>query len=213
MGKLIVIEGLDGSGKRTLAEELSGAFAARGATVARLAFPRYDDDVHAKLVQEALYGKAGDLADSVYAMGVLFALDRRAAAPAIAAALASDDVLLVDRYIASNAAYQAARLHQDGSGEVAGWIRELELTRFGIPVPDHQLLLQVPQAVAAERAEHRERTEPGRERDRYESDGGLQERVGVVYAEFAATAWVSPWTVLDGVAALDVAELASDLLS
>lgn len=210
---LIVIEGLDGSGKRTLAEQLSAAFEARGATVARLAFPRYDDDVHAELVQEALHGKAGDLADSVYAMGVLFALDRRAAAPGIVAALATNDVLLVDRYLASNAAYQAARLHQDGSGEVAGWIRELELTRFGIPVPDHQLLLQVPRAVAAERAEHRERTELGRERDRYESDGGLQERVGVVYAEFAATAWVSPWTVLDGVAALDVAKLATDLLS
>lgn len=207
MGKLIVIEGLDGAGKRTLADALSAAF---DAEVGRLAFPRYDDDVHAKLVQEALYGKAGDLADSVYGMAVLFALDRRAAD--VAAALAACDVLLVDRYIASNAAYQAARLHQDATGEVVAWIRDLELTRFGIPAPDHQLLLQVPRAVAAQRAEHRGRTEPGRELDAYESDSPLQERVAARYAEFAATSWLSPWTVLDGAAPIDARALAAELL-
>lgn len=206
VGKLIVIEGLDGAGKRTLADALSAAF---DADVARLAFPRYDDDVHAKLVQEALYGKAGDLADSVYGMGVLFALDRRAAG--IEAVLAACDVLLVDRYIASNAAYQAARLQQDAAGEVVAWIRDLELTRFGLPAPDHQLLLQVPRAVAAERAEHRERTEPGRERDSYESDSPLQDRVAAIYAEFAAMSWLSPWTVLDGSTAIDAQALAGEL--
>ncbi|MFC4947201.1 dTMP kinase [Pseudonocardia sp. GCM10023141] len=212
MSRLIVIEGLDGAGKRTLSDALCAAFDAAGARVARLAFPRYDDDVHAQLAREALYGKAGDLGESVYAMAVLFALDRRAAAPDLRAALAGNDVVLVDRYIASNAAYQSARLGQDGDGDVAAWIQDLELQRFGIPIPDHQLLLQVPRAVAAERAAHRERTEAGRERDAYESDGGLQERVAAVYARFAATGWLSPWTVLDGTAELDAPALAATLL-
>jgi len=76
-------------------------------------------------------------------MAVLFALDRRAAGDELRAALAESDVLLVDRYLASNAAYGAARLHQSGDGEFVSWVRELELERFGIPAPDLQLLLRV----------------------------------------------------------------------
>ena len=206
MGRLIVIEGLDGAGKRTLTDALSVEF---GAGVARFAFPRYDADVHAELARDALYGRLGDLGGSVRGMAVLFALDRRAAAPELREALAAHDVV---RYVASNAAYSAARLGQQADGEVVRWVRELEVERFGIPVPDHQLLLAVPRAVAAARAERRERTEAGRERDAYESDGGLQERTGAVYAQLAAASWLSAWTVLDGSAPLDAGALAARLL-
>jgi dTMP kinase len=209
VGRLIVIEGLDGAGKRTLADALTSAF---GARVARFAFPRYAEDVHAELVRDALYGRLGDTADSVYGMTLLFALDRRAAAPAIRDALAAHDVVLVDRYVSSAAAYGAARLHQDASGGFVKWLRELEVDRFGIPVPDRQLYLSVPRAVAAGRAEHRERTEPGRERDAYESDGSLQERTGAVYGQLAASAWLSEWTVVDGESSVDADELAAQLL-
>jgi dTMP kinase len=212
VGRLVVIEGLDGAGKRTLADRLLGALDGHGARTAALAFPRYADDVHAELVRDALHGRLGDLADSVHGMAVLFALDRRAAAPDLRVALAEHDVVLVDRYVASNAAYGAARLHQDACGEFVAWVRELEVERFGVPVPARHLLLAVPQAVAAERAAHRERTEPGRERDRYESDAGLQERTAAVYRGLAATGWLAPWTVLDGAAAVDAEALAGQLL-
>jgi dTMP kinase len=209
VGRLIVIEGLDGAGKRTLADAL---VAASGARVARFAFPRYEEDVHAELVRDALHGRLGDTADSVYGMTLLFALDRRAAAAGIREALAHNDIVLVDRYVSSAAAYGAARLRQDAAGGFVGWVRELEIERFGIPVPDHQLYLAVPRAVAAGRAEHRERTEPGRERDAYESDSGLQERTGAVYAQLAAASWLSPWTVVDGTATLDATAVAAQLL-
>jgi dTMP kinase len=212
VGRLIVIEGLDGAGKRTLSDALCAAFAAADARVTRVAFPRYDADVHAELARDALYGRLGDLGRSVHGMAVLFALDRRAAAPALRAGLAEHDVVLVDRYVASNAAYNAARLHQDADGEVVAWVRELEVERFGIPVPDRQLFLSVPRSVAAGRAAHRERTEPGRERDAYESDAALQDRTGAVYAQLAAASWLSPWTVLDGAAPLDAGRLAARLL-
>ncbi len=212
MGRLVVIEGLDGAGKRTLADGLTAELTrALGGTVARFAFPRYADDVHAELVRDALYGRMGDLASSVHGMAVLFALDRRGAAPQLRAALATHDVVLVDRYVASNAAYGAARLQEDAAGGLVAWVRELEIERFAIPVPDHQLYLAVPPAVAAQRAVHRERTEPGRERDAYEADDGLQQRTGTVYAQLAAAYWLSPWTVLDG-AAPDVAAVAARLL-
>ena len=213
MGRLVVIEGLDGAGKRTLSDALCGAVAGGQARVARFAFPRYESDIHAELVRDALYGRLGDLNGSVHGMAVLFALDRRAAAAELQAACREHDLVLVDRYVASNAAYGAARLHEDAAGEFVGWVRDLEIERFGIPVPDHQLHLAVPREVAAERAAHRERTEAGRERDSYESDDGLQERTGALYAQLAASAWLSPWTVLDGSAPLDAAGLADQLLS
>ncbi|WP_447004245.1 dTMP kinase [Saccharothrix isguenensis] len=203
MGKLVVIEGLDGAGKRTLAKALTDALDARGAKIATGAFPRYDEDVHADLVRDALHGRLGDLTDSVYGMSVLYALDRRGAADRIRADLTQYDVVLLDRYIASNAAYGAARLHQPAGGGFVAWLRALEVERFGLPIPDLHLLLRVPAVVAADRAAHRE-AEEARERDLYESDGGLQARCAAVYDELAASAWLSPWEVLDGTADLHV---------
>jgi dTMP kinase len=126
--------------------------------------------------------------------------------------VAAHDLVVVDRYVASNAAYGAARLYQDARGEFVAWVHDLEVGRFCLPVPDRHLLLDVPRAVAAERAAHRERTEPGRARDRYESDAALQDRTGAVYRGLAATGWLAPWTVLDGAAGVDAETLADDLL-
>ena len=167
-----------------------------------LAFPRYDADVHAELARDALHGRLGDLADSVHAMAVLFALDRRAAADDLRAAAAGHDLVLVDRYVASNAAYGAARCTRTPAGSSSPGCTRWRSSRFGLPVPDRHLLLDVPRAVAAERAAHRERTEPGRVRDRYESDAGLQDRTAAVYRGLAAAGWLAPWTVLDGAADL-----------
>ena len=89
-------------------------------------------------------------------MAVLYALDRRGAADRIRDDLETHDVVLLDRYVASNAAYSAARLHQDEHGEFVEWVRALEIDRFGLPVPDLHLLLRVPVEVAAERAAKRE---------------------------------------------------------
>ncbi|MBA2323652.1 MAG: dTMP kinase [Pseudonocardiales bacterium] len=213
MGRMVVVEGLDGAGKRTLTDTLAGALAERGAATARFAFPRYAVDVHAELVADALHGHLGDLGDSVHGMAVLFALDRRAAADDLRAAYASADVVLVDRYVASNAAYGAARLYQDGAGEFVGWVRELELARFGLPVPDLQLLLRVPREVAAARAAGRERDDATRTRDTFESDDGLQARCGAVYDQLAEQGWLSPWRVLDGAGRVAVEELTEDLVT
>ena len=111
---------------------------------------------------------------------------------------------------AADAAYGAARLHQDAAGEFVAWARALEIDRFGVPVPDHHLLLAPPRAVAAARAAHRERTEAGRERDAFESDTGLQQRTEEIYAQLASQAWLAPWTRLS--TDVDAAALAARLL-
>lgn len=212
MGRLVVIEGLDGAGKRTLADGLVRELRADGASVGDVAFPRYDRNVHADLVRDALHGRMGDLGDSVHGMAVLFALDRLAARDHITDLLAHNDIVLADRYVASNAAYGAARLREHADGEFVAWVRELEIERFALPVPYAQLLLRVPVDVAASRAAHRERTETDRQRDSFESDGGLQARCATVYDELAAAGWLAQWHVVDGRQAFDLAFLAKSLL-
>lgn len=197
VGQLIVIEGLDGSGKRTLTEALAARWRADGRTVATLAFPRYGVDVHADLVRDALYGRLGDLSDSVYGPAVLFALDRRAAAVEIRSRLGDHDVVLLDRYVTSNAAYGAARLGApEAPSDFPDWVRALEIDRFGVPVPDRQILLGTPVEVAEQRARHRAGQQADRALDRFEADADLQRRTGAMYRQLAARSYLSPWTVL-----------------
>lgn len=212
VGRLVVIEGLDGAGKRTLTDALTKALHNAGAGVATLAFPRYGESIHADLVREALHGEHGDLGESVYGMALLYALDRRDAANRIRAELRTHDVVLLDRYVASNAAYQAARLGQGAESPVVEWVRALEIDRFGLPVPDAQVLLRVAPGLAAARAQSRARSDAARRMDAFESDDGLQARCAAVYDELAEKQWLSPWQVVDGADHVDADTLAARLL-
>lgn len=198
MGRLIVIEGLDGSGKQTLTARLRSEFTERGGRVATLAFPRYGASVHADLVKDALYGRLGDLSDSVYGTALLFSLDRRDAREQIRVAIADNDVLLLDRYVSSNAAYGSARLGgPDIETGFPQWLRQLEIERFGLPSPDHQLLLATGVQLAAERAAGRADRDADRALDNFERDAELQRRTADMYRTLAAQEYLSPWTVLE----------------
>lgn len=193
MALLIAIEGVDGAGKHTLAQGLKSAFDADGASVGALAFPRYGASVTADVAAEALRGQHGDLADSVYAMAMLFALDRAGAKAHIAQLCRDHDVVILDRYVASSAAYSAARLHQDATGAAVSWVRDLEFGRLAMPAPDWQVLLDVPAELAAQRARSREQRDSSRSRDSYERDDGLQRRTGEVYRGLARIGFGGRW--------------------
>ena len=193
---LIVIEGVDGAGKRTLTNGLRTAFEGAQKTVTTLAFPRYHQSITADLAAEALHGKHGDLAESVHAMAVLFALDRAGAKEQIGHLTDTYDVVILDRYVASNAAYSAARLRQGADGEAVEWVRALEYDRLRLPAPDAQILLAVPIELAAARADSRALQEADRAKDAYERDDGLQRRTSEVYAALAAANWGGPWHVV-----------------
>lgn len=206
---LIVIEGVDGAGKRTLADGLTRAFEAAGKSVATLAFPRYRRSVTADLAAEALHGEHGDLASSVYGMAILFALDRAAAVTEIDELRHGHDVVILDRYVASNAAYSAARLREDATGPAVAWVQRLEYQRLGLPAPDWQVLLAVPAELAGQRARSRAQSDPDRARDSYERDDDLQRRTGEVYAGLAAAGWGGRWLVVE--ADVDPGRLAAAL--
>lgn len=203
----MAIEGVDGAGKRTLAGKLTDAWRQTGASVAEMAFPRYGVDVHADLVREGLHGEHGDLGGSVYGMALLYALDRFGARAEIERLRCEHDIVLLDRYVSSNAAYQAARLDEGIDGGVVRWVRELEIDRFGLPVPYAQVLLAVPVEVAADRAKGRAAVETDRGRDAFETDVELQRRCAANYERLADREWLSPWHRVDGVGELDAAEL------
>jgi dTMP kinase len=190
MGVFAVIEGVDGSGKQTLSEALAKRWAGMGFQVVTEAFPRYGRSIHADLIHEALHGQHGGTSASVYAMGLLYALDRREAASAVRTHTALNDVLLCDRYVAANLAYGAARMREGIDGAVGAWIEELEFGRFQIPAPDLHILLDVPVEVA------RKRMSNNRALDAFERDFPLQARVAQNYRALAERGWVSPWQVL-----------------
>ncbi|EGD55198.1 dTMP kinase [Gordonia neofelifaecis] len=198
MGILVAVEGLDGAGKRTIVGRIEAAATDRGASVSTLAFPRYGESITADLASEALHGRHGDLRESVYAMALLFALDRAAARRQLREALTAHDLVICDRYCASNAAYSAARLGGGADSEVVEWVADLEFGRFQLPVPDHQLLLGVPPDVAMSRANGRAETDADRPVDSYERDAELQHAVYRVYGEFVESHWMSSWSWADG---------------
>lgn len=184
---LISIEGIDGAGKNTLVSALKESL---DRPVEVIAFPRYADSIHAQLAQKALYGKMGDLTDSAYAMATLFALDRYGVKDQLQRAKESDTVVLLDRYVASNAAYSAARLEDDA---VMEWVYDLEFGTLGLPQADLQVYLDTAVEVASERAQARAQADASRERDRYERDGGLQERTAAAYRRLADAGWGGCW--------------------
>lgn len=109
-GKLVALEGIDGSGKRTQLELLARALDVRGYRTLQVSFPRYES-FFGKLVARFLNGEFGSV-DQVdpHLSALLYAGDRLEAKPELESALAAGKIVLADRYIASNLAHQSERV-------------------------------------------------------------------------------------------------------
>ena len=192
---IIAVEGIDGAGKNTLVTAVTNQLRSQGHSVSSITFPAYRQTIFADFADQALHGQLGDTADSAWAMALLFALDRKDRRQAIIDATRENDVLIIDRYVASNAAYSLART-QDPA--IVEWIEKTEFGDFQLPLPDVQVCLATSVGVAADRARKREATDVQRTRDVYEKDSSLQERTLAAYQRFAEDSWQSPWLMLTG---------------
>ena len=146
MGKVIVIEGLDGSGKATQTERLYELLSARGVQVRRVSFPDYDSP-SSSLVKMYLNGEFGSDPGDVngYAAAAFYAVDRYASFKKDWGKAYDDGaVILCDRYATSNAVYQMTKVPQCEREEYLRWLEELEYCRLGIPRPDLVIYLDVP---------------------------------------------------------------------
>ena len=147
-GKFIVLEGIDGSGKRTQLDMLARAFASRNVPFAQISFPRYDG-FFGKLAARYLNGEFGSLeAVDANFSALLYAGDRFEAKPRIESDLASGKTLLADRYIGSNLAHQSARVPREKRAEFLQWLKQLEYQVYALPVEDLVIYLRVPPAEA-----------------------------------------------------------------
>jgi dTMP kinase len=143
-GKIIAVEGIDGSGKRTQVDLLTQALQAEGHSVYATGFPQYDS-WFGRMVGQFLNGELGKLENvDPHFTAMLYAGDRFEAKPTLEAALNRGQIVLTDRYIASNLAHQVARAAPAKREEFLAWIEHLEYNIYGLPREDLTLYLRVP---------------------------------------------------------------------
>lgn len=142
----IVIEGLDGAGKSTQVAKVQQWLTDQGKQWEYLHFPRFTAPYWGELVARFLRGELGALGEvDPYIVAMLYAGDRKDAANMIRSWIAQGKVVLVDRYVLSNIAYQCAKTKTDAAnGELKQWILGLEYDYNQIPKPDITLFLDVP---------------------------------------------------------------------
>lgn len=190
---LIVIEGLDGSGKSTQVKRLRDCLEREKGPVDYLHFPRYDAPVYGELIATFLQGGFGAI-DKVHPrlVALLYAEDRHEAASRMRRSLAEGKILLLDRYVYSNIAYQCAKVADEAEREaLRKWILELEYGRFGLPVPDLNVFMDVPVDFVEEKLSASRQGEDrdylcGGPTDIHEADIDFQRKVKAVYVRQAA---------------------------
>ena len=144
-GKLIVIEGLDGSGKATQAKRLAAALQQQGKQIREISFPNYDSDSSAP-VRMYLSGAFGTEPGDVnpYAASSFYAIDRYAGMKQDWGCFYDDGgILIADRYTTSNAIHQCCKLPKEQWDSYLHWLFHYEYELLGLPSPDLVIYLRL----------------------------------------------------------------------
>lgn len=157
MGRLIVIDGLDGSGKTTQFERLCEYLAKSGKSYRHICFPDYDEPSSA-LVKMYLSGQFGGSPDAVnaYAASSFYAVDRYASYKRFwEEDYKAGKIIVAARYTTSNAIHQMAKLPEDQWDGYLKWLEQYEYDLLGLPRPDAVAFLDMPTDVAQRLLSHR----------------------------------------------------------
>ena len=149
-GRLIVIEGLDGSGKATQAGLLAEALRSQGKSVRQISFPVYDSESSA-LVRMYLRGDFGEDPDDVnaYAASAFYAVDRFASYKTDWGRFyEAGGIIVADRYTTSNAIHQCSKLPRDQWDAFLDWLFRFEYSLLCIPAPDCVIYLRGDNAIS-----------------------------------------------------------------
>jgi dTMP kinase len=151
LAKLIVIDGIDGSGKATQSAKLQGALLQKGEKVKKISFPDYNAK-SSTLVKMYLAGDFGLDANLVnpYAVSTFYAVDRFASfSLGWKRDYLSFGYIIADRYVTSNAIHQMSKLNEDEWGSFLCWSDDLEYGKFGLPRPEITIYLDVDPEICA----------------------------------------------------------------
>jgi dTMP kinase len=185
--RFLVIEGLDGSGKSTQLKLLREHFERNSLPYKYLHFPRLEEGVFGKLIARFLRGEMGSI-DQVdpYLVSLIFAGDRTDASSLIKQWMQEGNLVVVDRYVYSNIAFQCAKLEdRKEQDKLRDWILEFEYGYNQLPRPDLNLYLNVPFAFTRKQLNAQrngdDRAYLKGERDIHEENLEFQEKVRQVY--------------------------------
>lgn len=157
-GRLLVIEGLDGSGKATQAKLLAAHLAESGCKVMEITFPDYESDSSA-LVKMYLSGQFGDKPDDVnpYAASSFYAVDRYASYKTKWGSFyEAGGIVIADRYTTSNAVHQTSKLPAGERRAFLDWLFDFEYGKLGLPAPTRVLYLDMPTELSEQMMRRRE---------------------------------------------------------
>ena len=157
-GKLIVLEGIDGSGKSAQFRRLCARLEKDGIDYNHIVFPRYDQDSSA-LIRMYLGGEFGTRPDDVnaYTASTFFAVDRFASYKKDwGSTYEQGGLFLSDRYTTSNAVHQGSKLSEEELPEFFRWLSDLEYGKMGLPRPDLVIYLDVDIETSLARMRRRE---------------------------------------------------------
>ncbi|MEX2007894.1 MAG: hypothetical protein WD850_00090 [Candidatus Spechtbacterales bacterium] len=169
-GKLIVFEGIDGSGKSTQSRLLAERLEREGHKTASFDFPQYGSK-SVGLVEEYLAGKYGSAEEvGPYRASIFYACDRYDASFLLRTLLEEGRTIITDRYVGSNIGHQGGKIRDAKERETFfRWLHHLEYEIFGIPKPTQSFILNVGPAIAGRLAEDPERRKT-KKKDLHEAD-------------------------------------------
>lgn len=171
MGKLVVLEGIDGSGKSAQYRRLVSRFEREGVKYHSIVFPRYDQESSA-LIRMYLGGQFGEKPEDVnaFAASIFYAVDRYASYMTDwKEYYEQGGLVLSDRFTTSNAVHQGAKLGADEQPAFFDWLYDLEYVKLGLPRPDMVIYLDVDVETSMARMKHRQQ-KTGRDGDIHERD-------------------------------------------
>ena len=186
-GKIIVIDGTDGSGKTTQLHLLKEKLQAEGFGVEIADFPQYNHK-SAGMVEEYLSGKYGGVDDvTPYQASIFYAVDRFDFSKQIKDWLAEGKIILCNRYTSSNMAHQGCKIDNPLERKVFfNWLSELEHDILKIPRPDLCLILRVDPEISQQMAKDRAREDwKGKTKDIHEENLNHLKKAERVYCEIA----------------------------
>jgi dTMP kinase len=203
VASLIAVEGIDGAGKGTQTARLQAALTDRGYRTRTLGFPRYDVTQFGGQIGAFLNGRFGPL-EQVHPLlvSLLFAGDRFESRAHLQQLMHDADVVLCDRYVASNLAHQGAKLPPAEREGLIRWILWLEHDLYELPRANLTLLLDAPVTVAQELVGRKAlRSYTAESHDLQEADAAYLQAVRDVYRDLARQLdnWQTVSLVQDGV--------------